>query len=393
MMIRKRPTILDFQIENHLLYYKFPNYYVGFYSICLFDSNIVRSLVKTLKKTSHNESIFGVIDICGENTFLFIKFKNKSLKAILNNKNRILSSLSSLKKKNFIMQSNKELENSFFYFVEFTQMKNVHISINKKEKFISLIDYKIAFEQNIFKFEVGGSFFREKQVKQLVLFFQTMKIKGYFLFSHKSAEFFKISFIMISNSYEKLINFLNFSNSLPLKPHLRLLEISKCDFVNFIKKKQLSNSSIIEKSVFYNLIKIINSDRKVEQYQKNESSEKNKIESLRKKITSILKDLLISFTINSKSDILINSFNIRVLIIEYNFDLLLQYFRTQEYSKFYTILFFSIEGEQKALINSTNIKKLQRIKLFSENNLVTEISITSGSIPDLQFKIYRLNSY
>ena len=98
---------------------------------------------------------------------------------------------------------------------------------------------------------------------------------------------------------------------------------------------------------------------------------KKKKKSLEKKITSILKDLLINFTINSKSDILINSFNIRVLIIEYNFDLLLQYFRTQEYSKFYTILFFSIEGEQKALINNTNIKKLRRIKLFSENNLET----------------------
>ena len=83
MMIRKRPTILDFQIENHLLYYEFPNYYVGFYSICLFDPNIVRSLTKNLKKTSHSESIFGVIDIYKENAFLFIIFKNKSLKAIL----------------------------------------------------------------------------------------------------------------------------------------------------------------------------------------------------------------------------------------------------------------------------------------------------------------------
>ena len=365
-MIRKRPTILDFQIENHLLYYEFPNYYLGFYSICLFDPNIVRSLTKNLKKTSHSESIFGVIDLCKENAFLFIRFKNKSLKAILNNKNRILSSLSSLKKESFNLQSNKELENSFFFFVEFTQMKNVHISINKKEKFISLIDYKIATEQNIFKFEVRNSFFREKQVRQLILFFQTMKIKGYFLFSHKSADFFKVSFIMISNSYEKLINFLNFNNSLPIKPHLRLLEISKCDFVNFIKKKQLSNSSIIEKSVFYNLIKIINSDRKIEQFQKNESSEKKEKKSLRKKIISTLKNSSISFTINSKSDILINPFKIRVLIIEYNFNLLLKYFRTQEYSKFYTILFFSSDRELKALINNTNIKKLQRIKIFSE---------------------------
>ena len=79
--------------------------------------------------------------------------------------------------------------------------------------------------------------------------------------------------------------------------------------------------------------------------------------------------MLIHFTINSKSDILINPFKIRVLIIEYNFNLLLKYFRTQEYSKFYTILFFSIDDEQKALINNTNIKKLQRIKLFSKNDL------------------------
>ena len=46
--------------------------------------------------------------------------------------------------------------------------------------------------------------------------------------------------------------------------------------------------------------------------------------------------------------------------------MLLKYFRTQEYSKFYTILFFSSDRELKALINNTNIKKLQRIKIFSE---------------------------
>ena len=369
-MVQKRPNILDFQIENHLLYYKFPKYYVGFYSIRLYDANIVGLLMKILKKNLNNESIFGVIDICGENTFLFIKIKNKSLKTILNNKRSISSSLFSIKKRIFFeLQSNKDLENSFFYFVEFSQMKNVHISINKKEKYISLIDYKIAIEQNIFKFEVGDSFFRENQIRQLILFFQTMKIKGYFLFSHKSTDFFKISFIMISNSYEKLINFLNFNNSLPIKPHLKLLEISKCDFINFIKKKQLSNSSLIEKTGFYNLIKNINSDRKIGQDEKNDCFEKQEKKSLRKNIMSILNELLINFTINSKSDIFINPFKIRVLIIEDNFNLLLHYFRNQGYSKFETILFFTIKDEQKALLHNTSIKKLERIKLFSKNDL------------------------
>jgi hypothetical protein len=369
MMVQKRPNILDFQIENNLLFYKYPKYYVGFYSIRLYDTNNVDLLIKILKKTLQNEKIFGVIDICGENTFLFIKFKNSSLKAILNNKKDILSSLISLKKFYFILLSKKELENSFFYFFYFSQMKNVHISINKKEKYISLIDHKIAIEQNIFKFKVGNSFLRENQIRQLILFFQTMKIKGFFLFSHKSADFFKISFIMISNSYDKLINFLNFNKSLPLKPHLKLLEISKGDFVNLIKKKHISNSSVIEKSDFFQLIKIINCDKKLKQNQKNENYEKKEKKSLRKKLESILNEMLISFTINSKSDILINPFKIRVLIIEHNFNILLNYFKSQEYSKFDTILFFSNYEEKKALVNNTNIKKLQKIELFSIDDL------------------------
>jgi len=369
-MVQKRPSILDFQIENHLLFYKFPNYYVGFYSIRLYDSNIVDLLIKTLKKALFNDNIFGVIDICGENTYLFIKIKNRYLKTILNKKNDILLSLSSIKKKIFYeLQANKELENSFFYFIEFSQMKNVQISINKNEKYISLIDYKIPIEQNIFKFEVGNSFFRENQIKQLILFFQTMKIKGYFLFSNKNATLIKISFILITNSYERLINFLNFNNSLPSKPHLKLVEISKSDFINFIKKKQLSNSFIIEKTDFYNLIKNINLDRKIDQDPKIECFEKKENNSLLKNITSILNEMRINFTINSESDILLNPFKIRVLIIENNFNLLLYYFKNQGYSKFDTILFFSNKEELKALMLNTNIKKLQKINLFSKNDL------------------------
>jgi len=369
MMVQKRPSILDFQIEKNLLYYKYPKYYVGFYSIRLYDTNNVGLLIKILKKNLQIESIFGVIDICGENTFVFIKFKNYSLEAILYNKKAVLSCLISQKNFLFSLMSNKELENSFFYFVDFSKMKDIFISINRKEKFISLIDHKIAIEQIIFKFKMGNSFLRENQLKQLILFFKTMNIKGYFLFSNKSADFLKLSFIMISNSYEKLINFLNFNNSLPVKPHLKLLEFSKSDFINLIKKKQISSSSVIEKSDFYNLIKQINYDRKLEQNQKKESLKKKEKKSIRKNLTSILNDMLISFTINSKSDILINPFKIRVLIIEHNFNLLLHYFKSKEYSKFYTILFFSNKYEQKALTNNTSIKKLQKIELFSLDDL------------------------
>lgn len=368
-MVQKRPNILDFQIEKNLLYYKYPKYYVGFYSIRLYDTNNVSLLIKILKKTFQNERIFGVIDICGENIFVYIKFKNNSLKAILNNKKAILSCLNSQRNFSFILLSNKELENSFFYFVDFNQMKNVLISINKKEKYISLIDHKIAIEQIIFKFKVGNSFLRENQMKQLILFFKTMKIKGYFLFFHKSSDFLKISFIMISNSYEKLINFLNFNNSLPAKPHLKLVEFSKSDFINLIKKEQISNSSVIEKSDFYHLIKLINCDKKLDQNQKNESFEKKEKKSIREKLTSILNDMLINFTLKSKSDILITPFNIRVLIIEHNFNLLLHYFKSPEYSKFHTILFFSNKFEQEALTNNTNIKKLQKLELFSLDDL------------------------
>ena len=81
-MVQKRPNILDFQIENHLLYYKFPKYYVGFYSIRLYDANIVGLLMKILKKNLNNDSILGVIDICGENIFLFIKI-NVVIKPII----------------------------------------------------------------------------------------------------------------------------------------------------------------------------------------------------------------------------------------------------------------------------------------------------------------------
>ncbi len=369
-MVQKRPTILDFQIENHLIYYKFPKFYVGFYSIRIYATNIMDSLTKILKKTLNKENIFGVIDICGENTFLFIKFKNKSIKAILNYKKSILMSLSTIKKKFFKLLAEKELENSFFYFVDFSQMKNVHISINKKEKYISLIDYKIAIEQNIFKFKVENSFFKENRIRQLILFFRTMKIKGYFLFSYKSDDFLKLSFILISNSYEKLINFLNFNKSLPLKSHLKLVEISRYDFINLIKRKQLSNSSLIENSDFYHYLKIINSTKQIKQdLKKNANFEKINKKSLRKKIITILNELLISFTINSKSDILINPFKIRVLILENNFNLLLNYFRNQEYYINHTILFFSIKDEQKALIENTSIKKLQRIEIFSKDDL------------------------
>nr|QEE14859.1 hypothetical protein DSAG12_00679 [Candidatus Prometheoarchaeum syntrophicum] len=369
-MVQKRPSILDFQIKNYLLFYKFPKYYLGFYSIRIYDTNIVDLLIKTLKKALFNEKIFGVIDICGENTFLFIKIKNKSLKTIFNIENDILLCLSTIKKKIiYELQMNKELENSFFYFVEFSQMKNVHISINKNEKFISLIDDKIANEKYIFKFEFGDSFFRENQIKQLILFFQTMKIKGYFLFSHKNENFFKISFIIITQSYEKLINFLNFNNSLPLIPHLKLVEISKIDFVNFIKKKQLSNSVLIEKVDFYNLIKNFNLDRKIDQDIKIKFLEEKENNSLLKKITSILNEMLIEFTLNSKSDILINAYKIRILIIENNFNLLLYYFKNQGYLKYETILIFSNKVELKALMLYTNIKKLKRINLFSKDNL------------------------
>ena len=125
----------------------------------------------------------------------------------------------------------------------------------------------------------------------------------------------------------------------------------------------------MEKTVFYNLIKNINFEGKIDQDHKNECCEKKEKKSLRKKITSILNDVLIDFTINSKSDILINPFKIRVLIVENNFNLLLYYFRNQGYSKFETILFFSNIDEQKALMHNTSIKKLQKITLFYKDDL------------------------
>ena len=285
-MLQKRPTILDFKIINNLLFYKYPKFYVGFYCICIYDTNLIESFINTLKNSFNKVKIFGIMDLSEKISFLFLKFKNRELNDILI---KVQSIKSMMRNNIFRLVSKNELEKYFFFFMKQGQIEDITLSINKKERFLSLSDKNQINQQNIFKFKFKKTLLKENQKMEIISFFQTMKINGCFLFSQKNSSKFWISFVLISNSFEKFLNFINFNESLQTRLNLKLTDICKKDFIDMIIKKQLSDSTLLNNSDFFNLIRDINNETQENPYfEKLTENRKKDQDNLIKKIILIL---------------------------------------------------------------------------------------------------------
>ncbi|MHA1766476.1 MAG: hypothetical protein ACTSWX_06335 [Promethearchaeota archaeon] len=259
------------------------------------------------------------------------------------------------------------------------QIEDITLSINKKEKFLSLSDKNQINQQNIFKFKFKKTLLKENQKMEIISFFQTMKINGCFLFSQKNSSKFWISFVLISNSFEKFLNFINFNESLQTRLNLKLTDICKKDFIDMIIKKQLSDSTLLNNSDFFNLIRDINNETQENPYfEKLTENRKKDQDNLIKKIILILEKSKIDYIIKTKSRIFIQSLDIQIIITNHNFRGILEHFKGSNYFKFLSIIFFSQMKDYKIFLHNTSVNKLKRVKVYSPadigffNNYINE---------------------